>query len=62
VNGSGVKFHLALEPRERWNLDVEIIPLPDGEPVTTRSPSAVSAKRWDAFATRSPPGSCESRN
>ena len=36
VNGSGVKFHLALEPRERWNLDVEIIPLPDGEPVATR--------------------------
>src|SRR4029079_12868653 len=36
VNGSGVKFHLALEPRERWNLDVEIIPLPDREPVATR--------------------------
>src|SRR6185312_4494832 len=36
VNGSGVKFHLALEPRERWNLDVEIIPLPDGELVTPR--------------------------
>src|SRR6185295_11892698 len=36
VDGSGVKFHLALEPRERWNLDVEIIPLPDGEPVATR--------------------------
>ena len=31
VNGSKVKFHLALEPRERWNLDVEVIPLPDGE-------------------------------
>jgi hypothetical protein len=31
-----LKFHLALEPRERWNLDVEIIPLPDGEPVATR--------------------------
>ena len=36
VNGSKVKFRLALEPRERWNLDVEVIPLPDGELVTPR--------------------------
>jgi glycogen debranching enzyme len=31
VNDSGVKFHLTLQPRERWQLDVEVIPLPDGE-------------------------------
>jgi glycogen debranching enzyme len=31
VNGSSIKFRLALQPRERWNLDVEVIPLPDGE-------------------------------
>jgi glycogen debranching enzyme len=55
VNGSGVKFHLALEPRQRWNLDVEIIPLPDGEPVATRF-----AQRRFAFATLLPPGSCAS--
>src|SRR5437870_2334527 len=37
VDGSTVKFRLTLEPRERWNLDVEVIPLPDGELVTPRS-------------------------
>ena len=36
VDGSKVKFHLALQPRERWNLDVEVIPLPDGELVAPR--------------------------
>ncbi len=36
VDGSTVKFRLALQPRERWNLDVEVIPLPDGELVTPR--------------------------
>src|SRR5438128_5812484 len=36
VDGSTVKFRLTLEPRERWNLDVEVIPLPDGELVTPR--------------------------
>src|SRR2546430_6379943 len=36
VSGSTVKFRLALQPRERWNLDVEVIPLPDGELVAPR--------------------------
>jgi glycogen debranching enzyme len=36
VNGSKVKFHLRLEPRERWDLGVEVIPLPDGELVAPR--------------------------
>jgi glycogen debranching enzyme len=36
VNDSSVKFHLALQPRERWQLDVEVIPLPDGELVAPR--------------------------
>jgi glycogen debranching enzyme len=36
VTGSTVKFRLALQPRERWSLDVEVIPLPDGEPVVRR--------------------------
>src|SRR5256712_6570750 len=36
VDASTVKFRLALQPRERWNLDVEVIPLPDGELVTPR--------------------------
>ena len=36
VNGSKVKFRLILQPRERWNLDVEVIPLPDGELVAPR--------------------------
>jgi glycogen debranching enzyme len=31
VNGSSVKFNLSLQPRERWRLYVEVIPLPDGE-------------------------------
>src|SRR5215213_5589375 len=36
VNGSTMTFHLSLEPRERWDLHVEVFPLPDGEPVAPR--------------------------
>src|SRR5204862_5358987 len=36
VDGSTVRFRLALQPRERWDLDVEVIPLPDGELVAPR--------------------------
>jgi glycogen debranching enzyme len=36
VNGRTVKFQLKLEPRERWDLGVEVIPLPDGELVAPR--------------------------
>jgi glycogen debranching enzyme len=36
VNGSTMTFHLALEPRERWSVHVEVFPLPDGEPVAPR--------------------------
>src|SRR6266536_1931734 len=36
IDGSTASFHLALEPRERWDLNVEVIPLPDGEPVAPR--------------------------
>jgi glycogen debranching enzyme len=36
VNGSSIRFRLGLEPRERWSLQVEVIPLPDGELVTPR--------------------------
>jgi glycogen debranching enzyme len=36
VNGSSIRYHLALEPRERWSLNVEVIPLPDGELVAPR--------------------------
>ena len=36
VDGSRMVFHLALEPRERWDLHVEIFPLPDGELVAPR--------------------------
>jgi glycogen debranching enzyme len=36
VNGSSIRFRLGLEPRERWQLQVEVIPLPDGELVTPR--------------------------
>jgi glycogen debranching enzyme len=36
VQDSSVRFHLSLEPRERWELQVEVIPLPDGEQVTPR--------------------------
>jgi glycogen debranching enzyme len=35
VDGSIVRFPLALEPRERWELHVGVVPLPDGEPVAT---------------------------
>jgi glycogen debranching enzyme len=36
VDGSKVVFHLSLEPRERWDLHVEVFPLPDGELVAPR--------------------------
>jgi glycogen debranching enzyme len=36
VDGSTVRYRLALEPRERWSLTVEVIPLPDGELVAPR--------------------------
>src|SRR6266704_1614935 len=36
VNGTTVRFHLTLQPRERWDLGVEVIPLPDGELVAPR--------------------------
>jgi glycogen debranching enzyme len=36
VDGSRMSFKLKLEPRERWYLQVEVIPLPDGEQVAPR--------------------------
>jgi glycogen debranching enzyme len=36
VDGSTMIFHLSLQPRERWNLHVEVFPLPDGELVAPR--------------------------
>jgi glycogen debranching enzyme len=36
VDGSKMVFHLSLEPRERWDLHVEVFPLPDGELVAPR--------------------------
>jgi glycogen debranching enzyme len=36
VDGSKMVFHLGLEPRERWDLHVEVFPLPDGELVAPR--------------------------
>jgi glycogen debranching enzyme len=36
VQESTMRFHLGLEPRERWELQVEVIPLPDGEQVAPR--------------------------
>ena len=36
VDGSRIVFHLALEPRDRWDLHVEVFPLPDGELVAPR--------------------------
>ena len=36
VSGSTMTFHLALAPRERWSVHVEVFPLPDGEPVAPR--------------------------
>src|SRR6266536_2648006 len=36
VNGSTMTFHLALDPRERWSLHVEVFALPHGEPVAPR--------------------------
>jgi glycogen debranching enzyme len=36
VDGSKMVYHLSLEPRERWDLHVEVFPLPDGELVAPR--------------------------
>jgi glycogen debranching enzyme len=36
VADSKVRFHLALEPRERWDLHIDVLPLPDGEQVAPR--------------------------
>jgi glycogen debranching enzyme len=36
VDGSRMVYHLALEPRDRWDLHVEVFPLPDGELVAPR--------------------------
>ncbi|HWJ32596.1 MAG TPA: glycogen debranching N-terminal domain-containing protein [Gaiellaceae bacterium] len=36
VNGSMITFHLSLAPRERWEVHVEVFPLPDGEAVAPR--------------------------
>jgi glycogen debranching enzyme len=36
VDGSTIRFDLALEPRERWELHVEVFPLTDGEEITAR--------------------------
>jgi glycogen debranching enzyme len=36
VDGSRMVFHVGLDPRERWDLHVEVFPLPDGELVAPR--------------------------
>jgi glycogen debranching enzyme len=36
VEDSTVRYHLELAPRQRWELGVEVIPLPDGEEVAAR--------------------------
>jgi glycogen debranching enzyme len=36
VDGPKMVYHLSLEPRERWDLHVEVFPLPDGELVAPR--------------------------
>jgi glycogen debranching enzyme len=36
VNGSSMRYRITLQPREQWNLHVEVIPLPDGEQVAPR--------------------------
>jgi glycogen debranching enzyme len=36
ADGSTMTYHLALEPRQRWSLHVDVLPLPDGEPVAPR--------------------------
>jgi glycogen debranching enzyme len=33
---SSMRYRLALQPRERWDLQVDVFPLPDGEPVAPR--------------------------
>jgi glycogen debranching enzyme len=33
---STMRYRLALQPRERWDLHVDVFPLPDGEPVAPR--------------------------
>jgi glycogen debranching enzyme len=36
VEDARVAYRIALEPRERWDLQVDVFPLPDGEPVAPR--------------------------
>ncbi len=36
VDDSSISFRVGLEPRERWDLHVDVFPLPDGEQVTPR--------------------------
>jgi glycogen debranching enzyme len=36
VVDSSISYRIELEPRERWQLHVDVFPLPDGEEVTTR--------------------------
>ena len=31
-----IRYHLALQPRERWDLQIDVFPLTDGEPMTQR--------------------------
>src|SRR5437763_3704875 len=33
---SSIRYRLSLEPRERWDLQIDVFPLPDGEQVTPR--------------------------
>src|SRR5437763_14183737 len=33
---SSMRYRLSLEPRERWDLQIDVFPLPDGEQVTPR--------------------------
>jgi glycogen debranching enzyme len=33
---SHMRYHLSLQPRERWELRIDVFPLPDGEPMTQR--------------------------
>ena len=62
VDGCGVAYRLELEPRERWDLRLDIVPLLDDPQVVPVWPSGGSATSSRGFGSRSPPGSCASRN
>ena len=47
VDGSTVRFRIALEPRERWDLRMDVIPSPDGTEV---HPSAAERQLGDGRA------------